>query len=1300
MRKRRLVLYALLFLFLAFVGSFLFSIYTARGTSFLLKGIARVLPGTVEMKKVTGRIGYSLHVEGLRLSLTDLTVQIDTADLKWQPLYLITGKLAIIDLDMHGASITDNKPPEDKPLDLSLPKAPKWLTMLQGWINNLRITDLKYMAPGSKPAVIDELSARVLWRRGILYLDETNLKTPYGTAGGSAMAGLDRPALRASLMVTLRKAAAGIDTLSIDARLPASKGGEQIAGPVIFGASAGKQERLRLECRLAVSRHAVRISQAKLTKKDGKGAIEAEGALDVSGNRPAFTFSARVTGIDLAPEFPVGTNLSGNLDVAGNTEGFKGKLDLRNPGASWKQIELKGNIQGDRERIELKDLEAKLLGGTVLGNIGVSLARVMTLSADLTGKGLDPAKMKPGLEGNLNFELKGQLQIPENLPMEGSIVATLRESRFQKKKISANVDASFSNEIIKINALTAKGNGFTVTAGGIVQKRLSYEIRIDDASRLIPGATGNLFANGWARWLNNEAAGALAARGKDISYGSARVSSFNASLQMPGGYKGNVAVDIKGRGVSYGAFRANTVSLEVSGKMADHVISLSAVYNKDRIDALAEGKYADGAWQGKILKVSGKDPLFGKWGLAGTSTVHVSKKRIGLSPFALTSSGGERIDISADITREPMAGSIALTWQQVNLARMGRLTGQLQLAGRTSGTSRAQWAAGKLLALSGRIDTSGALSKGSMELKVAGANGRLKWDRSGLLASCDVDLGNSGSINTAVSSKEPAAFSLPGKGTFRAAWKALDISTLQPMLPDTVHIKGRLSGEVKGNILPGNRFDLAGRTDISDGSFSWLGGDGEITAPIKKAAVAWTWKETSLKGNVNLALAQYGQAEASFQVPLAAKLPLKMDSRSQVMISTRGSVREKGLLAALFPGLAQETGGQVDFDLTAGGTFEDPRLNGRLSLKGASAYLPPAGIHLKDAGAEVLFNNDLITITSFLLRSWPGSIGGSVTIKHENRGIRAFRGTLKGERFQAVDLPELQASISPDLSFIGSAKKVSVRGSVLIPEALVREERKETLVRPSSDVVIENKKEKPGQALPLAVDVAITVALGDNVQVKAYGIDTRLAGKVDITMKDTGNIRASGNISTVKGKFDAYGVKLDVRRGRIAFGGGPVDQANLNILALRKVNDVSAGVLVTGTPVSPVVNLYSDPPMPDMDILSYVVLGRPRGASGQADTALLARAAGALLTSGKSSAIQKQLGLDVIDVESAGGDVSQSIVRVGKYLSPKLYVSYGRSIYTGENLFGIRYSLSRRVDVESTAGNESSAVIYYKIQFD
>lgn len=80
--------------------------------------------------------------------------------------------------------------------------------------------------------------------------------------------------------------------------------------------------------------------------------------------------------------------------------------------------------------------------------------------------------------------------------------------------------------------------------------------------------------------------------------------------------------------------------------------------------------------------------------------------------------------------------------------------------------------------------------------------------------------------------------------------------------------------------------------------------------------------------------------------------------------------------------------------------------------------------------------------------------------------------------------------------------------------------------------------------------------------------------------------------------------------------------------------------------------------------------------------------------------LKNRLGLDTIDIESGNGDFSQSIIKIGEYLSPKLYISYGRSIFTGENLFGLRYNLSKQIDLKSAMGNESSVIMYYKIEFD
>ena len=322
-------------------------------------------------------------------------------------------------------------------------------------------------------------------------------------------------------------------------------------------------------------------------------------------------------------------------------------------------------------------------------------------------------------------------------------------------------------------------------------------------------------------------------------------------------------------------------------------------------------------------------------------------------------------------------------------------------------------------------------------------------------------------------------------------------------------LKGYLSGNVKGNFLPDNRFNLTGNTSLADGSFSWRTDQGEFTAPIREASLNMNWANSSFTGNTKMAFGQFGSARADFKLPLPARFPVTMDTSGPLLVSANGEMSERGLITALFPGMAQETKGRLNFDMTSHRHGADPRLNGSLNLKGASAYFPAAGMDLKDVNADIAFNNDRITVSSFVARSGAGQITVTGNAQHSRGKISGFEAAIKGDRFQVVHLPELNTLVSPDISIKGDTKKITVRGSLLIPEALISEARKENMIKPSPDVVIVGQEEETA-ALPFELDLLVTVRMGDKVVVKAYGIDTRLTGSVDIAMTGPGDIRARG----------------------------------------------------------------------------------------------------------------------------------------------------------------------------------------------
>ena len=75
---------------------------------------------------------------------------------------------------------------------------------------------------------------------------------------------------------------------------------------------------------------------------------------------------------------------------------------------------------------------------------------------------------------------------------------------------------------------------------------------------------------------------------------------------------------------------------------------------------------------------------------------------------------------------------------------------------------------------------------------------------------------------------------------------------------------------------------------------------------------------------------------------------------------------------------------------------------------------------------------------------------------------------------------------------------------------------------------------------------------------------------------------------------------------------------------------------VTGNLQRPITKLYSEPAIPYVDVLAYIVLGHPLGSSGE-QASLVAKAAGALLSSGQAETLQDQIknriGLSTLEIQ-------------------------------------------------------------------
>jgi translocation and assembly module TamB len=318
-----------------------------------------------------------------------------------------------------------------------------------------------------------------------------------------------------------------------------------------------------------------------------------------------------------------------------------------------------------------------------------------------------------------------------------------------------------------------------------------------------------------------------------------------------------------------------------------------------------------------------------------------------------------------------------------------------------------------------------------------------------------------------------------------------------------------------------------------------------------------------------------------------------------------------------------------------------------------------------------------------------------------------LQATLQGERFEVADLAQAHVLASPELTVAVARKAIDVGGTLRIPTATVTlQELPARAVRVSDDLVIVDapKAATPGSALPeppgWRIESRIKVMLGDKVRFRGFGISTRLTGSVLVTDLPGQMTVGEGVVNIAEGEYRAYGQELKITQGRILFA-GPITNPALQIEVAREVDDVTAGIRVTGTPRAPQVAVFSKPAMAETDALAYLLLGSPMRELSGAEGKLLLNAVSTLGLAGGEFLAQRigqTLGLQDVEVKT-GNTLEEASLLVGRYLSPRLYIGYGLGLFDQSNTFRVRYKINRRLTLQAETGAQQGADLLYTIEF-
>jgi len=455
-----------------------------------------------------------------------------------------------------------------------------------------------------------------------------------------------------------------------------------------------------------------------------------------------------------------------------------------------------------------------------------------------------------------------------------------------------------------------------------------------------------------------------------------------------------------------------------------------------------------------------------------------------------------------------------------------------------------------------------------------------------------------------------------------------------------------------------------------------------------------TFDPQRLQATLGAVVNDDGRIDASIATGWDAYAPLA----GEVRIATN----ELTWMELFSPDIVEPTG-RLDANLRLAGTRAQPVIGGEGRLQSFATELPALGIVLRDGNLRMVAQADGNARIVGRVRSGDGVLDVEGTLVWRNQAGTGQGAplvlNLRGKDVLIAETRQLRAVADPDVVVrYRAGEPLQVSGKVTVTEADINLERLDDGVSASPDVVVLDPVD-PGRKAANTLDLDLDLVMGDDVNIKGFGLVGSLGGNLRVHAQPGRELRGTGGLE-VNGRYTAYGQRLQITRGRLLWRNDRVGDPALDVRAEREVGDVTAGIRVEGRATAPRVTVYSDPAKSETEALAYLTLGRPlSGLSGdearQLGTASAALSAGTGLL---ASELGTRLGLDdagVTESRALGGEV----LSVGKYLSPKLFVGYGVSLLGTGQVLMLKYLLRKGFDIQIESSSvENRASVNWRIE--
>jgi translocation and assembly module TamB len=406
------------------------------------------------------------------------------------------------------------------------------------------------------------------------------------------------------------------------------------------------------------------------------------------------------------------------------------------------------------------------------------------------------------------------------------------------------------------------------------------------------------------------------------------------------------------------------------------------------------------------------------------------------------------------------------------------------------------------------------------------------------------------------------------------------------------------------------------------------------------------------------------------------------------------------------------------------GSGHDPHFEGTVAIRNGAFSLPIGGTSYTGLDTTIELRRDKVVVPQFQVldnHDDPLTIAGELAV--HSRTVGAVNVSAKADNFKLIDNELGQLGVDAQLKLTGELRRPKVEGEIKVengrveldevlamasspysttePAAAVepgvqaaadehgatdatdeslratRANTQQQAAAAAAEQAAEVQAQEPSGSVMDNLSMDVRLRLQDNLVLR--GTDLRPGGPGGLALGNTnmtigGEIRARkqphdtvrliGTVNTVRGFYEFQGRRFEVvRDGTVRFVGLADPNPILDIRATRLIDGVEARVHVTGTARAPELELSSNPPLDEADILSLIVFNRSINNLDEGERISLAQRAGAVaggfVAAPLAESIGRALDVDLFEIQATdeSGQLGPGIT-LGQQVSEHLFLKF------------------------------------------